>query len=98
MIKIGVLMKSSVNFIKGAVCLGITLLLTACGGGGGGGSLAPSKPASSVAPASNAPSSSSSSSMLASSSSSATQGKCLVDGMQWDFCGTDDGSWGFENN
>jgi mannan endo-1,4-beta-mannosidase len=36
--------------------------------------------------------------MLASSSSSATQGKCLVDGMQWDFCGTDDGSWGFENN
>ena len=99
-------MKSSTSFLMGTICLGTTLLLTACGGGGGGGGSptpttskpAVSTPASSVAPSSIAPSSASSSSSKLSSSSIAALSKCTVDGKQWNICTTDNGSWSFESN
>lgn len=93
-------MKSSTKFATGAICLGITLVLTACGGGGSGSSIpaaskpASSTPASSIAPSSIAPSSSS----QVSSSSLAALAKCTVDGKQWNVCASDNGSWSFENN
>lgn len=92
-------MKSSTRFVSGAIYLSVILLLTACGGGGGSSSPAASKPAastpaSSIAPSSAAPSSSS----PISSSSLAALAKCTVDGKQWNICGSDNGSWSFENS
>lgn len=98
-------MKSSTKFAAGAVCLGVTLVLTACGGGGSGSSTpaasksASSTPASSVAPSSATPSSAApSSSSQLSSSSVAALAKCTVDGKQWNICDSDNGSWSFENS
>ena len=79
-------MKSSIQFARGAACLSVALVLTACGGGGGGGSTTPasSKPISSSAssisstqsvssePASSAPESTAGSSSSQSLSSSAS--------------------------
>lgn len=90
-------MKSLTNCVTGLICLGITLLLTACGGGGGSSTPATSKSTVSTS-ASIAVSSSSNSSTQMSSSSIAPLGKCTIDGMQWNVCTNDNGGWGFENN